>query len=94
MTASLLLTQLEVQKALLTPVNPYLYLWAEPEAHRVLQMLKHTPGIVDAALRVRQTPKEAFDWLLARGIDLTNEEIAALLAMHQAKCHLWGGSYH
>src|SRR5260370_36621948 len=77
--------ELGTSKANLTPVNPALYLLANPESRRVLQILEHTPGIVDAALRVRPTPKEAFEYLLAYGIDLTNAEMTALMPINHAE---------
>src|SRR5262249_35561511 len=73
-------TELYPEKPLLLPVGKRLHWLVNPEAQKVLQMLEMTPGIIDAALRATGSPKAAFEFLLAKGVDLTSEEIELLLA--------------
>src|SRR5262249_52517895 len=73
-------TELYPEKPLLLPVGKRLHWLVNPEAQKVLQMLEMTPRIIDAALRATGSPKAAFEFLLAKGVDLTSEEIELLLA--------------
>ncbi|MCC7205719.1 MAG: hypothetical protein IT323_00335, partial [Anaerolineae bacterium] len=73
--------QRALQELLERPRNRGLHLLVEPDAEIVLKIAHRIPGILETAIQNCRSFKGAFDYLLANGVSLAEEEIAALLEM-------------
>ncbi|MCC7205721.1 MAG: hypothetical protein IT323_00345 [Anaerolineae bacterium] len=71
--------QRSLQDLLDKPRNRGLHLLVERDAEIVLKIAHRIPGILETAIQNCRSFKGAFDYLLADGVSLAEEEIAALL---------------
>lgn len=65
--------------ATLKPVGEGLHLLVEPEAIQIRNMLRDTPWLISAAMKLHKYPLEGFAFLLSTSLTLTNTELLMLL---------------
>jgi hypothetical protein len=60
------------------------FMWqADPEARKIIRLLRHERGMVEKVLTLYPDPREAFKFLLARAPDLTLDVIHPLISQFQ-----------